>query len=409
MFDAKKLWRQRLQLYIKEMRRYLRLIFNDHFKFVLIFAVGAGAFYYQKWLETLSPQFPALFLITIVIALVLTQSPIQTFLKEADLVFLLPLETKLKTYFNMSIIYSYIVQCYVLFLVFAVVSPLYLHQKGSSFEHLILVGIILLVVKAWNIWVSWKMGYFLEPFVRYSDFVVRLSINFLFTYFLLNQGNFIYPMFLGLVMVLLWFYFSKQTSKNKTLKWEKLIELESQRMMMFYRIANLFTDVPKLKGRVKRRRYLDWLTRNLQFSKKFTYDYLFLKTFIRSSDYFGVYTRLIVIGSVVLYLLPIYYGQLFVVLLFLYLGGFQLLPLWRHHVTKLWVDLYPVSIKEKKQSFLRNIFKIMVFKVFVFTVIVWLLSGWQLGIFTLIISMIFNYVFVYVYAKNRVEKIADQV
>ena len=41
------------------------------------------------------------------------------------------------------------------------------------------------------------------------------------------------------------------------LKWDLLIAQEEKRMASFYRLANLFTDVPKLKDTVKRRKWLD--------------------------------------------------------------------------------------------------------------------------------------------------------
>ena len=38
-------------------------------------------------------------------------------------------------------------------------------------------------------------------------------------------------------------------AKHKSLKWEAHIEYELRRKQRFYRIANLFTDVPHLKNR----------------------------------------------------------------------------------------------------------------------------------------------------------------
>ncbi|GAA3330060.1 hypothetical protein GCM10020331_081060 [Ectobacillus funiculus] len=64
-----------------------KYIFNDHLKFVLIFAIGAGAYYYQQWLATLTASFPTAALLAALFAVILTVGSVQTLLKPADLVF----------------------------------------------------------------------------------------------------------------------------------------------------------------------------------------------------------------------------------------------------------------------------------------------------------------------------------
>ncbi|MDV2888540.1 ABC transporter permease, partial [Alkalihalophilus pseudofirmus] len=69
------------------------------------------------------------------------------------------------------------------------------------------------------------------------------------------------------------------------------------------------------------------------------------------SDYLGLFVRLTVIGSLAIYFITFGIGQILLSLLFLYLTGFQLLPLLRHYQNKLWIDLYPVSEKYKQAAF----------------------------------------------------------
>ena len=135
------------------------------------------------------------------------------------------------------------------------------------------------------------------------------------------------------------------------LKWDLLIAQEEKRLASFYRLANLFTDVPKLKDTVKRRKWLDIFIQSHFFFQNNTYLYLFVRTFLRSSDYLGLFTRLTVIGVIALYFISFGVGQLVLSLLFIYLTGFQLLPLWNHHQNKLWIDLYPVAEKYKTVAF----------------------------------------------------------
>lgn len=134
MFNAEKLWKERAVRTIKELSRYLRYILNGHLVVVFLFLLGTAAYYYQEWLKTLTPDFPAVFLMAAIIAIFLTYSPIYTFLLEADGIFLLPLENKLSRYFKRSIIASFIVQAYLLIIVLAVFMPMYVQVNKSQFQ-----------------------------------------------------------------------------------------------------------------------------------------------------------------------------------------------------------------------------------------------------------------------------------
>ncbi|MEC1722888.1 ABC transporter permease [Schinkia azotoformans] len=403
MIDANKLWKQRFQLYVKDTRRYLKLIFNDHFKFVLLFAVGGGAYYYQNWLKTLPEDFPAALIIALIIGIILTQSPIQTFLKEADLVFLLPVETELKHYFQRSILYSYMLQCYVLIFFIAALGPLYFQQRGTTVRDLLILAVILLIAKAVNIMTRWYVQYLTDKGSLRIDQFVRLIFNIVFVYFLVQGVIWIYPLVIGILLLLLFIYFY-QASKGKGIKWEQLIEMEAERMMAFYRIANMFTDVPKFKEQVKRRGWLNWMTSMLRFEPRSTFSFLYLRTFSRTSDYLGIYARLLVIGGVLLYFLPLGYSKLLVLLLFVYLSGFQLLPLYRHHVMKIWVDLYPISAEVRRSNFLQLLFYLLLVKSSLLSIIIFLTGDIILAFLAIGTGFVFSYLFTFAYVKKKLVK-----
>ena len=68
-------------------------------------------------------------------------------------------------------------------------------------------------------------------------------------------------------------------------------------MMRFYRFANLFTDVPHLRGAVKRRQWLDFVMSGIPFKKGQAQRYLVARTFIRTDDLFYLWIRLTAIGA----------------------------------------------------------------------------------------------------------------
>lgn len=401
MFNPKELWKSRFQLFIKETRRYMRLIFNDHFKFAIILLIGGGAFYYQKWLNTLPDTFPAAIVISLVIAMALTVSPVRTFIKEADLVFLLPLENKLAPYFKLSMLYSFIIQIYILLLIIAGLAPLYFHQYNVPVITFLLLIFLIIVIKAWNILMSWRIQYFIESYIRKSDIAIRFVINATLVYFLLVRAQLIFPIIIVGIMTALLIYYDIQIKNKKTLKWELLVDLEARRMMTFYRIANMFTDVPKLKDKVKRRGWISWITNLLPFKKESTFYFLYIKAFFRSSDYFGIYVRLFIISGALIYVIPFTYSKIAVMILFLYLTGFQILSLWRHHISKIWISLYPVSINEKRKAFLSILFWLLTVQAVTLSLFILFISGLQVAAVSIVSSMIFNVGFVFLYCKKR--------
>lgn len=402
MFDEKKLWKDRSVLRLKEFGVYLRYILNGHLVVVLLFLIGTAAFYYQNWISSLSQDFPAEIIIAVILGLFLTHSPVYTFLLEADQVFLIPLETRLKGYFLRSGVLSLVFQGYILLMVLAIVMPMYAHVSANGFQSFFIFLFILLVIKGWNIAVNWKIHYYVQPSVYTWDMFVRYFINMLFTFLLFNNAHFVFLLIFALIMASYYRSFYVRT-KKMGLKWDLLIAQEEKRMASFYRLANLFTDVPKLKDTVKRRKWLDWFINGISFSQDKTYDYLFARTFLRSSDYLGLFIRLTVIGALALYFISFGAGQIVLSLLFIYLTGFQLLPLWNHHQNKLWIDLYPVSHNHKTTAFHSLLMRILIIQSSIFTVVILFKGQWMFSLLILLTGLLFSVLFVKVYSKNRLK------
>ncbi|MDR4945859.1 ABC transporter permease [Neobacillus cucumis] len=403
MFEEKKLWKDRAGGRMKDLGRYLRYIFNGHLVIVLLFLIGTAAFYYQEWLKTLPSSFPAEIILAIILGFFITYSPVYHFLLEADKVFLLPLEEKLKGYFLRSGMVSLIFQGYILLMALAVLMPLYAKVSGNGFRLFIPFLVVLLLIKGWNIAASWKIQFYVELAVHRWDYLVRYLINIVFLYLLFKQAHLFILLLIAVIMVFYYYSFHIKTTKMG-LKWEQLIEGEEKRMAQFYRLANLFTDVPKVKDTVKRRRYLDLFISKIPFSQEKTYLYLFARTFLRSSDYLGLFVRLTVIGALAIYFISFGIGQLVLSLLFLYLTGFQLLPLWNHHQNKLWVDLYPVSQQDKANAYHFLLMIILVIQSLIFALMILIKGVWLDSLLVLGVGLVFSYLFVNVYSKIRLKK-----
>ncbi|MDM5374293.1 ABC transporter permease EcsB [Bacillus bombysepticus] len=397
------LWKERFRHFLKEVRTYSKYVFNDHLKFIFVFIIGAGAYYYQQWLQTLTPSFPAALVMAVLIGLVLTAGSIQTLLKEADLVYLLPVEEKLKPYFTKAFLFTFMIQLYIIAIVAAALAPLYFQQMKQTGAGYIWIVLAFVIVKAWNLFVAWEKSFLTDQNIQRADWLIRFILNGLFVYFLVERTS---VLFIGGIVLLMVLYLAimHQMVKGKPLNWEYLISEEGKKMMLLYRIANMFVDVPALKERVARRKWLDFILSMI--GEKRTYLYLYTRTFLRSGNYFGLYVRLLALGGVILYFIPFLYGRFIVSFIFLYLIGYQLLTLWKHHRMKIWLDLYPVGGEEKKKDFLTLLNAILIIGSVIFTVIFALATkDFMMTGILLIVSILFSIGFVYQYGAKRIERL----
>ncbi|MCP1397073.1 MULTISPECIES: ABC transporter permease EcsB [Bacillus cereus group] len=397
------LWKERFRHFLKEVRTYSKYVFNDHLKFIFVFIIGAGAYYYQQWLQTLTPSFPTALVMAVLLGIVLTAGSIQTLLKEADLVYLLPVEEKLKPYFTKAFLFTFMIQLYIIAIVAAALAPLYFQQMKQTGAGYIWIVLAFVIVKAWNLFVAWEKSFLTDQNIQRADWFIRFILNGLFVYFLVERTSVLVISGIVLLMVL-YLAIMHQMVKGKPLNWEYLISEEGKKMMLLYRIANMFVDVPALKERVSRRKWLDFILSII--GEKRTYLYLYTRTFLRSGNYFGLYVRLLALGGVILYFIPFLYGRFIVSFIFLYLIGYQLLTLWKHHRMKIWLDLYPVKVDEKKKDFLTLLNAILIIGSVIFTVIFALATkDFMMTGILLIVSILFSIGFVYQYGAKRIERL----
>lgn len=400
--NSNELWKERFRHFIKEARTYGKYVFNDHLKFIFVFMIGAGAYYYQQWLATLTPSFPTAFVIALSLGFVVTIGSVQTLLKEADLVYLLPVEEKLKGYFLKAFQFTFVKHLYFIAMVAAALAPLYLQQTGQSGNTYMLIVLLAVILKAWNVFMTWEVSYMTDQRMHIFDRLIRVILNIAFIYCLVARVSFVY---VGVIVAMMIVYsiFLQQSVKGKPLNWEYLIAEEGKKMMVLYRIANMFVDVPALKERVARRKWLDFI---LQMTDdKRTYLYLYTRTFLRAGNYFGLYMRLLVIGGAILYAIPFLYGRVIVSILFLYLIGYQLVPLWKHHRLTLWLDLYPVGEEEKRKDFLKLLHIVLVIGSVLFAAL--FAAATKDIVMTGVLlagNIVFSTLFVYQYVTKRIQR-----
>lgn len=352
MFNPTDLFKMRLKAHVTLLNRYLRYIFNGHFMIALVFIIVTSAVYYERWLEEVPPTFPAAYVIAFFLAFVILYNPFQSFLKEPDKVFLIVKENEMHRYFKLAFLYNYVAQLYIVIFVLAALGPLYFefYPERSTLLNVIVVFIVL-ILKAVNMTLNWHMLQVDDPKMFRGEKIVRIILTYVLVYTLIVGEHFLIVGLVYVVLVTISYAFAK---KETRLHWERLIQNDLERLGQFFRFVSLFADVPHMKGKLKKRRYLAKFVRNFTpFSQTETPLYLYRLTFLRSGDYFGLYVRLTILALVFIVFVPNEWFKIVFGLLFMYMTSFQLQTLYFHHRNNIWHDLYPIGDETHRKSYLK--------------------------------------------------------
>lgn len=402
MFNAQELFKQRLSAHIKELSRYGKYMFNGHIAIVLLFLISALAVVYQQWLAQLPQTFPSEWIIIGVFGFLMVYNPIRTLLAEADIVFLIAAEEKMRAYFRSTVLYSFVMQLYVVILVAAALGPLYFHAFPLRSGWVYIATIVLLLVfKAWNTIASWWMYMIRDRSLRLIDRFIRFLLSTAVLMFFI-QEEMLFAAIVTILYIGLFLYVYRITHHNVSIPWDELIRFDQQQMNRFYRIAHLFTDVPHMKNTFKERKWIaPFIRKRISYGQTYTYTYLYRLSFLRSGDYGGMYIRLLVIGGGLLFLIPNEWMKLLVGLLFIYMSMFQLIPLYGHHRMMIWTDLYPVEEVDKKRAFRSLIDSLTWIQIGLFTLLLLVQQLFIPAVLFLSSALIFAFVFHSTYINRK--------
>ncbi|TSB45787.1 ABC transporter permease [Alkalicoccobacillus porphyridii] len=388
--NALNLWQDRVQTYWREAGRYLKLIGNSGFLFTVYFLFIVGSYYYQQILEQLPEQFPTVELFTVVFLFIVTRSRVRTFVKQADVVFLLPYEGKMGDYFRSAIRYSFFVQSFILALCMLLLGPLFVLRIGTGGVFWSALA-VLIIAKLWNVLSSWEEQRLQSKQERISHMLLRGLINAVLLYLLFSQAGFVYIGALIVLMFGLYALYWRKLGQTYSLKWDHLIQVEESMVMFFYRIANAFTDVPQLRNQVRERTYLSWLIPLLTGKNKSVYTFLMSRSFVRANDYLGIYVRLVLVSAFILYILPTGWIQIAVLLVFMHMVMMQLSTIWFHYDMNMWVDIYPSEPNGREKALTQLSLKLMAFAAVLQSAILFIFGDPIIASFGLAAGLVFAY------------------
>ena len=340
-----KLFWQRQQSRWVHYLHYWRLVFNDHFIIALFFMAGAMAYSYDQLLPQVNSQ-PWWRLILIGwVTLAMQVGRWALFVEQPDPVVLLPLTSQIKQYLKPASYYSASLGLIMTLALTVIALPLALTIMKISTLTMIVMGLTVVTLKLnWLVWEKQRFLIFtkntrLINFVQWGMTLVIAAIMWM--------GWPLMAWIFSLMLLLTGQYLNSRTSFD----WSAAIAYEQARTESIYRFFNLFTDVPQVQGRVKRRAWADGIIKYLSHQDG-QWGYLYARGFVRGSDTSGLVVRLTLILAIITFFIPINWLQTVVLALSLYVIVSQLGPEYHQFDNKVFTYLYPLEVKQRQNAYL---------------------------------------------------------
>ncbi|MDF2935928.1 MAG: transporter permease [Paenibacillaceae bacterium] len=345
--DFADLWRKRAAAFWKEAFIYISYAARSGFAGFLLMFFIIGAYYYGKFLQSLPDGFPYWRMTTPILALALGMTGVRTFMKQADMVFLAPAESRLRSWWTCSVLYSFVFQAAVSLMLLLMVWPLYLacaDEAALSFAHaaayLLIAKLLAVVGRFYSDRLVYRLNRGAEALVRWLAAVVLpfalLTESPAKAWLLLLAAAVVQ----GLVIL---------PFPRHRVPWEHLIRQEETSLKRHYTFYSWFADVPKLKSKPAARRLLGGITSRIPFRQEDTHRFLYAKTFIRSEHY-----AILVRTSLIAVLLFLAVNHTAAVLLIygivLIMNCATVSSLSQSHQYSFWLELYPLDAKRRGKA-----------------------------------------------------------
>lgn len=353
--DVEHLFSNRMRAtWVNGIQILIKILSNQGVLFAAIALIAAASGLYANGLKQMEADFPAVWLMAAAVTLVIYQGKTRTFLREADLVFLLPAEPRLTGYFRSSYRYGSFWQAVQVLLIMVVCGPLYFWVPlGDSVSFAITVA-GLLVVKQWSYHVRWHR--MMSKQRSWYTPVLLLVLSFMLSYSLIAR-DWIWLLG-GATAASVWTLLELRRPKLG-LPWQDLLEAEENTLASWRAVANFFVDIPQIKQRIRERKWLDPLIERIPEDRNRPYQFLYTRTFVRYSEYYGIFLRLIVFVAVILLFIKSYWLAVGIYLAGLFLMAFQLPMLGSERKYPDLIQTYPLRPEDKRVGISRLAFALL--------------------------------------------------
>lgn len=378
-----KLWRKRCATFWLGVAPYVRYMLSGGLGVTIILLAIVGGFFYARLLETVTVQFPGAVIASVLLFLLMIWCSIRTFLREADIVWLLPLQSEMTPYIRASWIYSFILQLIPPGLGWVVFWPIYKVSENAEPRTFFILLIFIILLKIVNLYGCWQCSHMRDQHVRFRYECIRLFVNALTLYAAFTFVT--WKAFVFVLLVLITYMVSLRIPHRLPLHWERLIEMEKSHRSTVYTFVGWFVDVEEAPRMAKRRKYLDFLLRRIPYHRDFAYMYLYLITWVRS-ELIAIAMRLLLIAGIIIIFSSLLWVKSAAFLIAQIVIGVQLSSLIQYHKHSIWLHLYPLPERGRREAVAQLNRRIHLIFFVVLSIVLLVSAGWNVFVLLTILA-----------------------
>ncbi|MFB9330265.1 ABC transporter permease [Paenibacillus aurantiacus] len=347
------IWAKRSSSFWKGSMPYLVDMARSGVPFVTAMVLLTALASYTSLLRAMPPDFPFTLVGMAALTPVIAYSPLRTWLREADIVFLLPREGEMHRYIRRSFRYNGIPSLIAVLIVCLIYLPIYTRGPGETASLALVVAV--LAMKGLSIAAAWQERRLVWRNGRRWMRVARWIVTAVCTAAFVQSSLWIACSMAGASIVLLALLY-RSLPKHR-LPWQTLIAEEKRTQRRYTVFFGAFADVPAETAQVARRGYLSWLASRIRYSNAQAFTYLYAHTLMRT-ELGGIAIRLTLLGMLSGMLaadagLWNGWGAAGVYVLFVWLVGLQLSALTQSHRHSVWRHVYPLPETQRVSAVVR--------------------------------------------------------
>ena len=390
---------------------YSKYIFNSHLIMFLIIVLGAAMINYSKWIAIASQfeLYSVFIAATLAFSYYLISTKVKTYIKEADAVFLLPLEKYYKNVGKKTIINTTVVHVIAFVIFYFSVKPitsiigtvdriaicllimvillnnLLKYFQIIHYKELIWVKILQFIV----VFIQIISVFIVNTYILITDLVGIISLSYSTYYILKNAGN-----------------VRNADDKEKfVVKWNEAAEYDKHRMESYLKFVNMFVDVPLSGVKVARRKYFDAILPKLtkdNFTKENSFKYYYYRVFLRQENTVFLALRLMLLAGLIIFSFKNPYVSAVAIISYSYLTIIQLVPLYKQMSNNIWHSILPVDESIKIGSFKKLLMVVMLTTTIMLAIFAILFSNFE--VMTIVIIIV-SVVLANIITKIFIEKV----
>ncbi|WP_110933870.1 ABC transporter permease [Paenibacillus bouchesdurhonensis] len=344
---------------------YLPYVFQSGVAVVLLILIIVFSAWYTSFLQALPPDLPVRWIMLLLLGPLTVYSGFRTYVQPADVVFLLPQESKMKEYLSPVYFSGVIYKLLGLYLVTLTAWPMYVRSGEAAipFWGMLVVLLLLKVLSAYGAWQELriatsraKAGYRL---LRWC-FVLLMLAAWIWQPAWWKSVLFMLLLSVNYVLAL-------RFPMKHALAWENLIAYEKAGAARAMMILGWFVEIPAEGQKVIRRRWLSMAGNRIPWTQSASYRYLLVKTFVRS-ELLGIIVRLVLLGMLLVYWTGHSWFGVAVYAFFIFMIGTQLSALRYVHRDSPAASYYPIMQGVRLKEVLRLISRLL----FILAVVLWI-------------------------------------